>query len=307
MSKPNINTNPKISIIVPIYNAEDFLSDCIHSILSQTYKNFELILIDDGSTDKSKYIYSSITDKRVRILHQNNTGASSARNTGLHAATGEYITFVDADDTISPNMLSVMTNAIISTNADMAVYNLKNRHQTKEHPATWTLFEAISYNYCWETCGKLIRRSMISHPFDLEIVIGEDLLFYYDNYKTNQNYVFVDENDLYHYNLHPGSLMHNKTTLKDISCLDVLLRIINDVELSLDLRTFYKAYYIQVYYRLFARSSRSPQIELARKRYYKYIKPFYKDAKQYHYVTIKIFFKHRMTWAYNIIERLQAK
>ena len=106
----------KISIISPVYNVEDYLKDCVESILNQTYKNIELILIDDGSTDNSGKIcdeYAS-KDNRVKIVHKKNGGLSSARNAGLDIATGDYIFFVDSDDFLYKN--SVIEKIIKATN-----------------------------------------------------------------------------------------------------------------------------------------------------------------------------------------------
>ena len=98
----------KISIIMPVYNKEKYLKNTIDSILKQEYKNFELIIVDDGSTDKSKYIcdeYAS-KDSRIKVYHIKNEGVSNARNIGLKYATGDYIQFIDADDTINTNTFS---------------------------------------------------------------------------------------------------------------------------------------------------------------------------------------------------------
>ena len=100
-----INTNVKISVIVPVYNVEKWLNMCVDSILAQSYKNLEVILVNDGSTDKSKDICDSYSkkDNRVRVLNIKNSGQSVARNNGLKKATGDYILFVDSDDYISDN------------------------------------------------------------------------------------------------------------------------------------------------------------------------------------------------------------
>lgn len=104
----------KVSMIVPVYNCEAYLEKCVNSILGQTEPNFELILVDDGSRDKSGTICDDFAakDKRILVIHQENAGVSAARNAGLDAATGEYIGFVDADDYVLPNMLEVLLNHI---------------------------------------------------------------------------------------------------------------------------------------------------------------------------------------------------
>ena len=104
----------KVSIIVPIYNVEKYLSKCIESILSQTYKNIEIILVDDGSPDNSPQICDEYAkkDDRIIVIHKANGGVSSARNAGIDIATGKYIGFVDPDDYIENNMYELMVNKI---------------------------------------------------------------------------------------------------------------------------------------------------------------------------------------------------
>jgi glycosyltransferase involved in cell wall biosynthesis len=93
-----MNSRPVLSIIVPVYNVEEYLGECIDSILSQTYKDYELILIDDGSTDGSGQMCDSFVDERIQVIHQQNSGISSVRNNGLRICRGEYIMFCDSDD-----------------------------------------------------------------------------------------------------------------------------------------------------------------------------------------------------------------
>ena len=107
---------PEISIIVPVYNAENYLDNCIKSILNQTFEDFELILVNDGSTDKSSHIcnYYKKIDSRIKLINKKNGGVSSARNKGLEVAIGKYIGFVDSDDYIHPKMYETLYNYIIA-------------------------------------------------------------------------------------------------------------------------------------------------------------------------------------------------
>lgn len=116
---------PLISIIVPVYNTELYLNQCVESILKQTYKNIQLILVDDGSTDNSGKICDeyALKDKRVEVLHEENSGVSDARNKGLKYAKGEYIGFVDSDDYIKETMYQDMYNLILERNADVSICN----------------------------------------------------------------------------------------------------------------------------------------------------------------------------------------
>ncbi|MFG6149943.1 glycosyltransferase family 2 protein [Halobacillus sp. B23F22_1] len=115
--------NPEISIIVPVYKVEKYLEKCIDSILSQTFKNFELILVNDGSPDNCGKIceYYKQKDSRVNVIHKENGGISDARNMGLNYATGNYIGFVDSDDYLLTNMYEVMYNTAIKNGSDIVV------------------------------------------------------------------------------------------------------------------------------------------------------------------------------------------
>lgn len=105
---------PLITVIVPVYKAETYISDCISSILCQSYKNLELILIDDGSPDRSGFICDELskTDTRIRVIHQKNSGVSSARNAGILASKGDYIVFVDSDDMVEPDALTYFVDVV---------------------------------------------------------------------------------------------------------------------------------------------------------------------------------------------------
>ena len=123
-----------ISIIVPVYNVEKYLDRCIDSIINQTYKNIEIILVDDGSTDQSSIIcdkYSKL-DKRIKTIHKKNGGLSSARNTGLDIAKGNLLGFVDGDDYIDSNMIEELYKNIIKTKADIVICNFVRFDEEKE-------------------------------------------------------------------------------------------------------------------------------------------------------------------------------
>ena len=111
----------KISVIVPVYNAEKYLDRCIGSILAQTFRDFELILVEDGSPDRCAQMCDEWAkkDERIKVIHQSNSGPSKARNVGIAASQGEYLTFVDSDDRISPLMLEKLLRAAKKTGADI--------------------------------------------------------------------------------------------------------------------------------------------------------------------------------------------
>ena len=123
---------PEISIIVPVYNVEKYFKNCIESILSQTFKDFELILVNDGSTDSSGNICDEYAkrDNRIKVIHQENKGQASARNKGLDIARGKYIGFVDSDDTIHPRMYEILYDLIIKSNSDISFCSYKYTFST---------------------------------------------------------------------------------------------------------------------------------------------------------------------------------
>lgn len=117
-------SRPLVSIVVPVYNVEEYVSACVNSLLAQTYPHLEILLVNDGSTDSSGRIIDSITDPRVRIFHQENGGLSSARNLGIHQATGDYLCFIDSDDVVREDFVEQLLDAALTYDCDLAICNL---------------------------------------------------------------------------------------------------------------------------------------------------------------------------------------
>lgn len=186
---------PTISIIVPAYNCEDTIKQCIDSIINQTSTDWELVIVNDGSTDKTKEICESYLDsEKVFLYTQSNSGVSSARNLGVEHSTGDYLLFVDSDDSLLPDALSIVKNTI--KDADICYYNYQKINSRnlvlvdyienasiidfKEFSSIFCeLFESGYINPPW---GKCYRRALIKERFRNNINIGEDLLF-------NLNYI----------------------------------------------------------------------------------------------------------------------
>lgn len=228
----------KISVIVPVYKAEKHLSDCLESIKKQTIFDYlQLILVDDGSPDISGKICDSFAEKHknVVVIHKENGGVSSARNAGLDVATGEFIGFVDADDTISNNYFELSLDAIAKANADMAFggfylvlqNNQKRQFYTKYKQATFFDREAILNDYAVHmlTNGqqnsvwtKLFRRSIIeenSLVFPVDIRIGEDKIFILRYLKHCQRMVCTG-NYGYFYRDNNQSAMHTNKKMQEL-------------------------------------------------------------------------------------------
>lgn len=213
---------PLISVIVPIYNAEQYLDRCIKSILSQTYANLEVILIDDGSSDASSNICKQyeLSDRRISYYYQNNSGVSAARNKGLDIAKGEYIGFCDADDWIESDMYEVLYSMINSSQSDIAICSFTvdtEQSQGALHDdGEILLFSArdaiIEMNrgvlFAGHLWNKLFRRSVISGTrLPLDIAIYEDMCFLSEVFTKCDRVAFRNVSE-YHYVQLQTSALH---------------------------------------------------------------------------------------------------
>ena len=220
----NISIQDLISIIVPIYNAEKHLHRCIDSILAQTFTDFELLLIDDGSTDSSGAICDEYAqkDSRIRVFHKVNGGVSSARNLGLDNAGGEWITFVDADDSIKPEYLRNLLGHT-HTGADLifsyAEFNYANGDKQKEsYPKQIITDENFHIAFTehelnWHTSpwSKLFKAELCSKQrFMLGMPIGEDLVFLYA-YMQKCNKIFFSSDTDYCYTVDTQASLTKRT------------------------------------------------------------------------------------------------
>lgn len=203
---------PNVSIIVPIYNSEEYLEECIASILNQTYKNFELILINDGSTDRSQEICELYKNKdpRVITINKKNEGVSETRNHGIKAARGKYILFVDSDDIVSKDWIEVLYKTISKYEKNLIIsgYCTKSKSSSQE---TKTIFSENELNsiinkkdffLIYEKhlinspCNKIYRASILKKydiKFKKDISLGEDLLFNLEYLKYIDSIILINK------------------------------------------------------------------------------------------------------------------
>lgn len=180
-----------VSVIVPMYNVQQYISECIESIQNQTYKNIEIILVDDGSPDCSGNIADKYAEEnnRIKVIHKKNGGVSSARNTGIDAAKGDYICFVDGDDYVMPNYVDYLLNICINSNADVAytadVYSTFHKEKIL-NPLIIELSpeEAIEALLCYKSpigvYSKIFKKSLLNKNnirFFEDVYIGEGFNF----------------------------------------------------------------------------------------------------------------------------------
>lgn len=182
--------NEKVSIIVPVYNGEKCLSECIDSILSQTYTNLEIILVNDGSTDKSLDILNKYAnlDKRILVLNQENKGVSAARNLGLEKASGKYVGFIDSDDFYAANAIEEFINTILKEESDIVFWSYCIKYSNSDATVSLPneLDKNVAINLLTSECmmgsvwAKLFCTSIIKEnnlKFDVSIKYAEDLLY----------------------------------------------------------------------------------------------------------------------------------
>lgn len=240
MKKENL-----ISIIIPVYNAQKTIVKCLDSILRQTYKSLEILVIDDGSTDNTFEICSqySVIDKRFHIIKIKNHGVSFARNLGLSKSNGNYICFIDSDDVIHPQFFELLYRNIIKKNVDMVSCNyqlinsyenieLKNKFDNdiieiiKGDEMIKLLFDK-SKGFVW---NKIYKKSIIDSKkigFKENVSMCEDLLFNY-MYLSHCNSVIHISNPLYYYYQSSNSISNNIKNQKWFSCLEVYYLLYNN-------------------------------------------------------------------------------
>lgn len=233
----------KVSLIIPVYNTEEYLEECLSSAVNQTYDNMEIICINDGSTDRSGKIVNGFAKryKRIMAIHQNNHGESYARNQGLKAATGDYIAFMDGDDWIEPQMYEILVNVLEKNNVDIVASSLykdsdsesllmKNRLSVMsgkfdKQQLMRYIYRRDDYQgfaYMW---NKLYRRELIysqdNNPailFDENLVLGGDILWVANVLLKSSSAIYVDQ-AFYHYRQRSLSGCHTENISKRLDWL----------------------------------------------------------------------------------------
>ena len=224
-----------VSIIVPVYNASKYLHEAIDSVFAQTYEDWQLILVDDGSTDSSAKIcdHYAATDSRIVVVHIQNGGQSYARNRGLDLVRSEWVTFLDADDRLHPVFLSLLLNVaresgseIVATAHTESVFRLADKYKvtsfTPEQAIEATLYQRSKLT-C-SPCGKIFKKSFFDDVKFSEGLYYEDLDCFYRLFEQSNSVTFVDA-QLYFYRQHSESFIHKWDTRR----LDVL-KVVDELE-----------------------------------------------------------------------------
>lgn len=220
----------KISIIIPAYNVEDYIEECVNSILNQTFSDIEVIAIDDGSTDRTGDILDAIKDERFQALHKRNGGLVSARKLGISKATGNYIAFVDGDDYLARQTYSILYQAALETNADVvynqAYFSDHNSNITTVSKSLKTGLYSVGKNnmeYIWQhiwgdyenriaqsACFSLYKKEAASTAYMSipdELILTEDQVFIAILSVTVKS-IFIMQEPLYYYRYRYDSISH---------------------------------------------------------------------------------------------------
>mgnify|MGYP002521066031 CR=1 FL=1 len=213
---------PELSFIIPVYNAEEYLPAALDSLKRQTFPDWEAILVDDGSPDGSGALCDAATqaDPRFRVIHQKNAGVGAARNAGLDAAKGTYVHFLDADDSLEPEMAQCTLEAARRENADLVLfgswedqYDAAGRKQSSRaipppisgvhrgDPCVELLPQLAAFYF---VTRQLFRRSLLEHCRFTKHSIGEDALFFISAYRKRPGCVVGVDEPLYHYSVRPN-------------------------------------------------------------------------------------------------------
>lgn len=280
------NNNCKVSVIIPVYNAEAYLCKCVDSVLSQTLREIEVILVDDGSTDSSGAICDAYSerDSRITVMHLENGGPARARNHGIAVASGEYIGFVDSDDYVELTMLETLYKKAVDTNSDIAMcgyylaYEQKNIQAAMEYDWEYVGKESIRNGlirryYAGENTGlysmvnKIMRRGMIhKHHITVneQLKRAEDAWFVFDCLKAAQKVVYLPQ-AMYFYRQNEASIMHSVLDNQYESWVYTRRRLLAESEklqINFDVAEFYRIFLekVVIYCREMARKGNEQKI-----------------------------------------------
>lgn len=309
-----LKINPKLSIIIPVYNCESHLNRCIKSILGQTFSDFEIILVNDGSTDGSgKFCdHFTQTDTRIKVIHKANGGPGSARNAGLEIACGEFVGFVDSDDFVDPEMFQIMFEKAVEHDADIvqcgfeytsteSVVVSTSKYSNQTIIGSVNCVEAYSHQrdinnfiHC-----KIFRKTIIDNIRFPDLYISEDAVFILQACSKCKKLIILEET-FYKYVQRTESLTRsgiNTKSFETIRAGKMMFYLVN--EKFPDLSSYWARYIVLYCVKLFSRSASHPELNQQRKellidfkRYYPILKnsPAMKNISKKSRIGLQLFY-----------------
>lgn len=232
-----------VSVIVPVYNVEEYLAECVESILSQTYHNIEIILVDDGSTDESGLLCEEYAkkDDRVRVFHKENGGLSDARNYGIDRAEGSYITFVDSDDILHVSCIEKLYTLMSCSGSGVSICNMERFEETESIRYTYTnpkvcildaesALKELLLQRCFDVsaCGKMYCKELFNNVSYPTGQLYEDLGTTYKVIMKTEKVCYINQS-LYYYRYRPGSITTRPFNMKMLDIFEQLNHFKTDV------------------------------------------------------------------------------
>lgn len=250
-----------ISVIVPVYNIENYVNRCVESIVNQTYKNLEIILVDDGSSDKSACICDEwkARDTRIKVIHKRNGGLSDARNAGIKSANGIYYSFVDGDDMLDSQMIEKLYDALIMGNADISMCRMEKIEQSKRYVTRNFIDNSINRieldgveaiglllreKIDCSACLKLYKKEMFS---DLEFPYGktnEDFAVMYKLFYKTKKIIYISD-ILYYYFFRENSITSSFFSEKQFDKIDNCIEMLEYIKITIPEKKEEAYYYLQ--------------------------------------------------------------
>ncbi|MBQ2408862.1 MAG: glycosyltransferase [Bacilli bacterium] len=293
----------KISIIIPVYNVEKYLERCLDSVLNQSYKNLEIILINDGSTDNSLDICLKYAkkDNRIKLINQNNSGISEVRNKGLEAAKGEYIAFVDSDDVIDKDMFKTLYNNLLKYDSDISSCNYKIFHNkinfdkeeyynkifTKEESLKDIISNGVLTNFLW---NKLFKKELFNNIKFPKNMIYEDMYVMPKIIEKTTKIVYTNQ-ILYGYFQRENSYVNSFDEDKNKNYFLVINNVYNDLKKYNFLDKELKNYKVFSIYSAFLQAAKSNAL------YSDFMKEKHKEyKKEFKYLNKKVKLKRKLLY-----------
>lgn len=275
MKKKQKMINKKVSIIIPVYNNENYISQCIESVENQTYKNYEIIIIDDGSTDDSLKLCKKFEKRndKIKVISINNGGVSNARNIGIKNASGDYVCFIDSDDYVMPtyieSLIKKMNNKCLVISA-YSVFNEKKDRQVKKinkqklYIGIDIYLKIVRNELFWnQPWNKMYNLNVIKENklfFNDKLNMGEDLVFNL-NYLNFIDNIFYINKTIYRHRINDNGAMANNNENKLKALSNILLEMYNK-ENEKEKKCIIKLYYLRTIWNLYKVSGNTEYLDI---------------------------------------------
>jgi glycosyltransferase involved in cell wall biosynthesis len=301
-----------ISVIIPVYNVKEYLYKCISSVLNQSYSNLEIIIIDDGSTDGSGQLCDSITDERIKVIHKENGGLSSARNAGINISAGKYICFVDSDDYIDVDMVESLYYACekYSCEISMCGYHIVNSpnpdycelpNNTKIYSGREALEEMLAGNIKSFAWNKMYRRKLFDEIRFPDGKVYEDIYVMHKLFLKSEKICYIP-NCAYYYVWRKGSIMHHYSIKNSYDNYMALKSRLKDIE-NLQLQNIGGLYADLIRIRLYFEITKWKVPKYEKKKYHQLIKNIDTDFNQIKKSGYESYLSQNEKLKYSILEK----